>query len=90
MYGPHLQNVRLSRRNISGLAPIHCTSDWLTLIILRQVREQMKGMDDDDDDDDDVGVVGVVGVVCSKVHARYGRTVRAPHPQLLQLLRSVY
>jgi hypothetical protein len=70
--------------NISGLAQIYCISGKLTLITIRQVRERMKEMDDDDDDDDDVVVV--VGVE----HAQYGRTVQAPHPRLLQLLRSVY
>jgi hypothetical protein len=69
--------------NISGLAQIYCISGKLTLITIRQVRERMKEMDDDDDDDDDVVVVGVE-------HAQYGRTVQAPHPRLLQLLRSVY
>jgi hypothetical protein len=74
--------------NISGLAQIYCISGKLTLITIRQVRERMKEMDDDDDDDDDdvVVVVVVVGVE----HAQYGRTVQAPHPRLLQLLRSVY
>jgi hypothetical protein len=67
--------------NISGLAQIYCISGKLTLITIRQVRERMKEMDDDDDD-----VVVVVGVE----HAQYGRTVQAPHPRLLQLLRSVY
>jgi hypothetical protein len=71
--------------NISGLAQIYCISGKLTLITIRQVRERMKEMDDDDDDD-----VVVVVVVVGVEHAQYGRTVQAPHPRLLQLLRSVY